>query len=183
MIYNNRLTELCNDCPYKEKRKVFGQGVITGKYVMIGECPGATEEEKGIPFVGKAGQSLRKALKEIGILDKCWFTNYVLCRPSNNNFKDEGMKKATRLCKIGLLSELTFLYNRGFTHAFLMGNNSCSAFGLKGISSIKGNLYTGLNNLKIIPNYHPSYIIRNGGRGNAQMWEEWKNIFVKGIEY
>ena len=187
MIYNGRIQYTkCTECPYEDKNKVFGSGNINGKYIFMGECPGVDEECDGIPFIGKAGQALRLVLKEIGILDDAWFTNYVICRPPNNNFQDVGMNIATKLCLNGLMVELDYLHDNHFTHLFVLGNNACSAFNLKGISSIKGRVYE-LRDvqtnfyLKLIPNFHPSYIIRRGGKGNKLLWEDWKNTFISGI--
>jgi len=47
--------------------------------MFIGEAPGATEDELGIPFVGKSGKLLRNAVG-----DDNYFTNAVKCRPPDN---------------------------------------------------------------------------------------------------
>ena len=50
----------CHGCVLCEKRKqvVFGVGNPQAEIMLIGEAPGATEDEQGIPFVGRAGQFL-----------------------------------------------------------------------------------------------------------------------------
>lgn len=57
------------------------QGVL-----IVGEAPGQTEDEMGRPFVGKAGQHLRRVLRSIGIdMDRdAWTTNALICRPPKN---------------------------------------------------------------------------------------------------
>ncbi len=53
--------------------------------MFIGEGPGADEDEQGIPFVGKAGQLMNKALDAVGIeREKVYIANIVKCRPPSN---------------------------------------------------------------------------------------------------
>ncbi len=52
---------------------------------MIGEGPGATEDETGRPFVGRSGKLLDKIFESIGLNRECLFiANIVKCRPPNN---------------------------------------------------------------------------------------------------
>jgi DNA polymerase len=77
----------CKSCPLWETRKnvVFGDGNPEAQIMLIGEGPGANEDEQGLPFVGKAGQLLDDML-EIIHLDrtKVFITNVVKCRPPGN---------------------------------------------------------------------------------------------------
>ncbi len=65
-----RRVDTCTKCPLHQTRKhtVLGEGPTENcRCVLIGEAPGETEDEKGQPFVGKAGQLLTKILSECGI--------------------------------------------------------------------------------------------------------------------
>lgn len=80
----------CHSCGlYKDcrtpKMPVYGKGRM--KIMIIGEVPGKEEDDRGRPFVGKAGQRLRKELNKHGIdLDTdCWSTNSLICYPTNTN--------------------------------------------------------------------------------------------------
>jgi len=77
----------CRGCSLCETRKnvVFGDGNPEAEIMLIGEGPGANEDEQGLPFVGKAGQLLDDML-EIIHLDrtKVFITNIVKCRPPGN---------------------------------------------------------------------------------------------------
>jgi len=77
----------CRGCALAETRTnlVFGDGSETAEILFIGEGPGQTEDEQGIPFVGKAGQLLDDML-EIIHLDrtKVYIANVVKCRPPHN---------------------------------------------------------------------------------------------------
>ncbi len=77
----------CNQCKLCKNRKniVFGVGNEKAQIMFIGEGPGADEDTQGIPFVGKAGQLMNKALDALGIeREKVYIANIVKCRPPNN---------------------------------------------------------------------------------------------------
>jgi probable DNA metabolism protein len=63
------LAETCRACPLWEKatQTVFGEGPEDAEIMIIGEHPGDEEDLRGKPFQGPSGQSLDKALKEVGI--------------------------------------------------------------------------------------------------------------------
>lgn len=77
----------CKECALCETRKnvVFGVGNPHAEVMLVGEGPGANEDEQGIPFVGKAGQLLDDMLAIIG-LDRTlvYIANIVKCRPPGN---------------------------------------------------------------------------------------------------
>ena len=77
----------CTRCNLHKTRKqvVFGSGSPTAKLVIIGEAPGETEDETGIPFGGQSGELLDKAIKQIGLMRRQLFiTNSVCCHPPGN---------------------------------------------------------------------------------------------------
>jgi len=49
--------------------------------MIVGEAPGAQEDQRGIPFVGESGKILRTELTANGLIDKVYITNVVKCRP------------------------------------------------------------------------------------------------------
>jgi len=64
---------------------VPGEGPETAKIMLVGEAPGADEDEQGRPFVGAAGKLLTEALAEAGISrETVYITNVVKCRPPRN---------------------------------------------------------------------------------------------------
>ena len=77
----------CRECSLCQTRKsvVFGVGNRQAEVMLVGEGPGANEDEQGIPFVGKAGQLLDDMLAIIGLdRTKVYITNIVKCRPPGN---------------------------------------------------------------------------------------------------
>ena len=77
----------CRECSLCETRKnvVFGVGRRDAEVLFIGEGPGASEDEQGEPFVGRAGHLLDDMLAIIGLERKdVYIANIVKCRPPQN---------------------------------------------------------------------------------------------------
>lgn len=76
-----RCPELCST----RSSVVFGAGNADADLMFVGEAPGASEDQQGVPFVGQAGKLLEKLLDEIGIARADVFiANTLKCRPPNN---------------------------------------------------------------------------------------------------
>jgi DNA polymerase len=80
--------KLCHQCPLGKRRKhfVFGSGNVDAPLLVIGEAPGADEDEQGLPFVGRAGKLLTEMLAAIHIdrQKDAFITNILKCRPPDN---------------------------------------------------------------------------------------------------
>ena len=77
----------CRNCELCQTRTnvVFGVGNENAEILLIGEGPGQSEDEQGIPFVGRAGQLLDDMLEIIGLdRTKVYIANIVKCRPPQN---------------------------------------------------------------------------------------------------
>ncbi len=78
----------CTRCELCSTRTnvVFGQGVPDAEVLFVGEGPGQSEDEQGLPFVGRSGQLLDKYLFAIDLDRKknCYIANIVKCRPPQN---------------------------------------------------------------------------------------------------
>ena len=77
----------CTACSLAQGRKnvVFGVGAQDAEILFVGEGPGQSEDEQGVPFVGKAGQLLDDMLEIIGLdRSKVYIANVVKCRPPKN---------------------------------------------------------------------------------------------------
>ena len=78
----------CSRCELCKTRTnvVFGQGVPDAEVLFVGEGPGQSEDEQGLPFVGRSGQLLDKYLFAIDLDRKknCYIANIVKCRPPQN---------------------------------------------------------------------------------------------------
>jgi uracil-DNA glycosylase family 4 len=80
-----RACERCSELAATRKTVVFGAGNADADLMFIGEAPGASEDEQGLPFVGRAGKLLDELLGEIGMERKAvWVCNVLKCRPPGN---------------------------------------------------------------------------------------------------
>lgn len=74
----------CSLCEHRT-RVVFGEGNPEADVMFVGEAPGFYEDQRGRPFVGKAGRMLDRWLLEAGLKrSDVYITNVVKCQPENN---------------------------------------------------------------------------------------------------
>jgi uracil-DNA glycosylase len=84
-VYNQ--ASVCELCPLSETRNtvVFGAGNADADLMFVGEAPGAEEDRKGLPFVGRAGGFLTELLEGIGLKrEDVFIANVLKCRPPGN---------------------------------------------------------------------------------------------------
>jgi DNA polymerase len=75
----------CSELAATRRTVVFGSGNADAELMFVGEAPGASEDEQGLPFVGRAGGLLDTLLEEVGLRRADVFiTNTLLCRPPGN---------------------------------------------------------------------------------------------------
>lgn len=141
--------------------------------VMIGEAPGPDEAIAGICFVGRAGRKLNEMIK--GYESKIYITNMVKCFPPlSTRIPTAGFRvpkeKEIELCKPFLEYELDEISKTKLmvTNPILMPLGNSALKGLipnnKGITKELGivkECVIGGRHYSVIPNYHPSYILRN----------------------
>ncbi len=74
-------------CPLKfegARQAVFARGNPDAPVLVIGEAPGAEEDQAGQPFVGRAGKLLDRMFAAAGLTDRVYITNTVYWRPPGN---------------------------------------------------------------------------------------------------
>ncbi len=162
--------ESCKKCGlWKSCRNPFmdSAGADKPDILIIGEAPGETEDYKGIPFVGRAGQLLRQVVEEFVDISTVRFTNTVRCRPPENKIT----KRAINYCRQFAIDEIE-QYDPAIV--ILLGNSPLNAvLGQSGISSWNGVIIEKDDRI-YLPLYHPAYVLRN----NAVM-DEWLGGFNK----
>ena len=85
MLAQARACVRCPELAATRKTVVFGAGNADAELMFIGEAPGASEDEQGLPFVGRAGKLLEQLLEEIGWrARRCSSANVLKCRPPGN---------------------------------------------------------------------------------------------------
>ena len=72
----------CPELAATRKTVVFGAGNANADLMFVGEAPGASEDEQGVPFVGRAGKLLESLLVEVGMeRSQVFIANVLKCRP------------------------------------------------------------------------------------------------------
>ena len=163
----------CQRCKLAAARTsiVFGSGHAAAKLVFVGEGPGFEEDQKGEPFVGAAGQLLTRIIAAINLSRKqVYICNIIKCRPPRNRNPETDEIEACLpflerqiaaiqpdiICALGKFAAQTLL------------NSDVP------ISRLRGRLYE-YNGIKLLPTYHPAYLLRNPDR-KREVWEDMKML-------
>jgi DNA polymerase len=160
--------ELCRG----RKNAVPGVGPARPLVLVVGEGPGADEDDKGEPFVGKAGQLLDKMLGAIGLsrAENCFIANIVKCRPPEN--RDPTPDEAAA-CAPFLEAQIRALRPK----AILAVGRVAAQNLLKtqiGIGQLRGNVYD-YGGIPLMPTYHPSALLRDETL-KRPAWEDLKRF-------
>jgi len=135
------------------------------KIMLVGEAPGETEEKRGLPFVGSAGNMLKKLLRHSGInYQTCYVTNVVNERPPGNNFNhfyDDAKRRIPSKRLEDYWDTLRQKIERVKPNVVVpLGAEALRAItGQTGIAQWRGTMMF-FRGIKVIPTYHPSYIMR-----------------------
>lgn len=166
----------CDKCSLCHSRTntVFSGGVPNPKLMLIGEAPGYYEDQKGEPFVGKAGQLLDKILGCVGFSRKdIYICNTLKCRPPNNR---DPLPEEKAACWNYLKAQVDILQPRIILLCGRVAVNSFIDTKL-GITKLRGKWFEGPHFSKMMPIYHPSYLLRNDSREvGSPKWQMWQDI-------
>ena len=161
----------CRRCGLSAGRTkiVFGAGNPEAELVFIGEGPGYEEDRQGEPFVGPAGQLLTKIIAAIGLdRDQVYICNIIKCRPpGNRNPETDEIATCSPFLKRQLKAiRPKFVCTLGkFAAQTLLDTTDP-------ISRLRGHRHF-YDGLRVIPTYHPAYLLRNPGK-KRQVWEDMK---------
>ena len=163
----------CQECPLGATRTkfVFGVGNPAANLVLVGEAPGAEEDRRGAPFVGRAGQLLDKILAAIQLSRReVYICNVLKCRPPNNR---EPLAEEVAQCRPYLIKQLGLIQPK-----IIVALGRVAARHLLGLDDSLKNMrkqvhtYAGVE-LRVT--YHPAALLRNPGL-KAAAWEDFKAI-------
>ena len=151
----------CTRCRLHASRTqtVFGVGSREADWMIVGEAPGAEEDRRGEPFVGRAGQLLDQMLRAVGLgRDRVFIANILKCRPPDN--RDPAVDEAGA-CRGWLDRQIALIAPR-----LILAVGRVAAQQLLGsdapLGRLRGQVHT-LNNTEIpvIVTYHPAYLLRS----------------------
>lgn len=169
--------ESCQKCHLSKTRTnaVFSDGMPNHKLMLIGEAPGFYEDQKGLPFVGKAGQLLDKIFESVGLSRQkdVYICNTIKCRPPDNR---DPLSEEKEACREYLDKQLEILKPQII---LLCGRIALGSFvdTPLGITKVRGKWFDGPYDSKMMPIFHPSYLLRNDSREKGSpKWLMWQDI-------
>lgn len=152
---------------------VFGEGNEDAQVVFVGEAPGEDEDLSGRPFVGRAGQLLDRILDTVGMSrDDVYITNILKFRPPGNRNPTPAEVVASEPL---LLEQLRLIRPQVIA---TLGNVPTQYFlpGCGGITKVHGSWHE-WHGLKVMPLFHPAYLLRNASRERgAPKWLTWNDM-------
>ena len=164
----------CQRCKLSAGRAtiVFGSGNPNADLVVIGEGPGADEDQQGKPFVGRAGQLLTRMLESVQINREtdAYILNVVKCRPPGNRNPEPDEIDA---CSPFLAAQLAAIQPMVIlalgtvaTQALLRTKDP--------IGKLRGRVHP-YGSALLVPTFHPAFLLRNPGQEYKRMaWEDLK---------
>ncbi len=174
------LTELrafigeCTRCKLAPKRTnlVFGVGNAQADLMFVGEAPGADEDLRGEPFVGRAGQLLTDIIERgMGMTRaEVYICNVIKCRPPENRNPEADEVAA---CEPFLQRQIDLVRPRVIVG---LGTFAVQAvLKLKTpISKLRG-VWHEVRGIKMMPTFHPAYLLRNPGEKRA-VWADIQEV-------
>ena len=163
----------CERCQLCEQRTqvVNSIGNEGADLMVIGEAPGADEDLRGEPFVGRAGKLLTKILEAIEFERKDVFIgNINRCRPPKNR---QPTLEESAMCKPFLLREIAVVRPKVIV---VLGNTATKNLldTKTGITKLRGKFHEFMG-VKVMPTFHPAYLLRDP-RKKREVWEDMKKV-------
>ncbi|MBJ80050.1 MAG: hypothetical protein CMH60_01910 [Myxococcales bacterium] len=166
----------CQRCKLCDQRKniVFGVGDPHARLMFVGEGPGADEDIKGEPFVGKAGQLLTRMIQAMGLRrEDVYIANIVKCRPPENRDPEPDEIAA---CEPFLLQQIEAVQPEVIV-ALGRYASQCLVGKATPISRLRGS-WSSYAGIDLMPTFHPAYLLRNPS-GKRPVWEDLQAVMHK----
>jgi uracil-DNA glycosylase len=161
----------CTRCVlHKQGRKqiVFGVGNPKADLMFIGEAPGADEDIKGEPFVGRAGQLLNNMIKAMGIQrEDVYIANIIKCRPPGNRTPE---RDECDTCSPFLMRQIEVIKPKAIVALGAVAAKTLLAINAP-MSEFRGRWYD-FRGTKLAVTYHPAFLLRDP----RQKKEAWKDL-------
>lgn len=173
---------------------VFGEGSPSARLMFVGEAPGAEEDKTGRPFVGRAGQLLDKMIEAMGLKrEEVYIANVLKTRPPNNATPTT---EESRLCAPYLYAQIgairpEFIVTLGLPSTRLLLDSTEAMGRLRGrwhefvvpealppaLLDIISPLGGPGRRVRIMPTYHPAYLLRSYTTENrAKVWADLRMV-------
>lgn len=160
----------CTRCALHKSRTqtVFGVGNPDADWMIIGEAPGAEEDRRGEPFVGRAGKLLDEMLRAVGhSRDSVFIANILKCRPPNNR---DPKADESAACRGYLERQIELVQPRiivavGRVAAQLLLDTDVP------VGRLRGKAHD-LGGTPLVVTYHPAYLLRSP----SQKRKSWHDL-------
>jgi uracil-DNA glycosylase len=163
----------CTRCTLSTTRTktVFGVGNPQAQWLIVGEAPGAEEDARGEPFVGRAGQLLNSMLRAVGLArEEVFIANVLKCRPPGNR---DPLPSEAAECLPYLEQQIALLRPK-----IMLAVGRIAAQNLlrtdKTLGSLRQQVHKfGLSQVPLVVTYHPAYLLRTPA-DKRKSWEDLK---------
>jgi len=164
----------CTQCELHQQRAqaVPGVGNQQSDWMVIGEAPGADEDQQGEPFVGRAGKLLDQMLLAIGLKrETVYITNIVKCRPPGN--RDPRPEEAAA-CEQYLKRQIELVRPK-----IILAVGRISAHNLlktdQKVGAMRGKRFEYADTgIPVVVTYHPAYLLRSP----AEKRKAWQDLLL-----
>lgn len=151
--------EACTRCRLHETRRsvVFGEGNPAAEVVIVGEAPGADEDQSGRPFVGRAGKLLDLLLLSAGFpREQVFICNVLKCRPPKNR---DPLPDEVESCAPFLRGQIAAIEPRVLVAVGKHAIRTLTGSDLS-IGQLRGRIHT-YEGVPLLATYHPAYLLRS----------------------
>lgn len=165
--------ESCTECALNESRTntVFGVGDHHAQVMVIGEAPGADEDQQGEPFVGRAGKLLNNMLLAIGYKrEQVYIANILKCRPPGN--RDPRPEEISQ-CEHYLRRQVELVQPK-----VIIAVGRIAAHNLMKVETPIGKMRGKLHHYgktPVVVTYHPAYLLRKPSE-KAKAWDDLRFV-------
>ncbi len=163
----------CTRCRLAEGRNrvVFGSGDPQAGLMFIGEGPGAEEDRRGLPFVGRAGELLTKIIQAIGLTrDQVYIANVVKCRPPGNR---DPQPDEVSACRGYLERQIDLVRPRVIVALGRVAAQSLLGNDLP-LGRMRNQWFT-VRGVDTLVTYHPAALLRNPSL-KRPTWEDMQQV-------
>lgn len=166
----------CDRCRLAGSRTnvVFGVGNPNADLMFVGEAPGRDEDERGEPFVGKAGQLLTDIIKAMKLTrDDVYIANVIKCRPpENRNPEPDELEQ----CRPFIRQQVALVKPKVIVTLGKFGLQSLTEKAYA-ISNIRGE-WLEYEGIRLMPTYHPAYLLRTPA-AKKDVWNDMKKVMAE----
>lgn len=159
----------CTRCALHKSRTqtVFGVGNVAAEWMIVGEAPGAEEDRRGEPFVGRAGKLLDEMMRAVGRQrSDVFIANILKCRPPNNRDPKPEEAAACRPYlerQIATVKPKIILAVGKIAAQYLLGSDAP-------VGKMRGKVHQH-GDIPLVVTYHPAYLLRSPSQ-KSKAWDD-----------